>query len=184
VKKEQKKRKQRKLKPTLTLTCGLARCGKSTWVRKNKGNAIVVCPDDIRSKILGHQFHKHAEEFVWAIAKSMTRLLLDQGKSVIIDATNITYGSRYDWIKLAKEYDVKTKIVWLKTSIKVCKNRNAKSKEEQKLPDGVIDKMAEIFRDPESNKRDNVTVIEIPKRKNKKKHFLNYYIDELFYEEE
>lgn len=160
--------------------CGLARCGKSTWIKKNKKGAIVVCPDKIRSEILGHQFYKPAEEFVWALAKAMARLLLEQGKSVIIDATNVTYASRQCWIKMAQEYGVKTKIVWLKTSIKVCQNRNEKSKEGQKVPSEVINRMASMFEDPVLNKEDNIEVIEIPKRKNGYRATLsNYYEKEI-----
>ena len=168
------------MKPNLTIMCGLARCGKSTWIKKNKKDAIVVCPDEIRSKIFGHQFHKPAEEFVWAFAKSMARLLLEQGKSVIIDATNVTYVSRQCWIKMAQEYGVKTKIVWLKTSVKVCKSRNEKSKEGQKVTNEVIDRMASMFDNPVPNKEDNTEVIEIPKSKNEKcLPFSNYYGKEI-----
>ena len=81
---------------------------------------------------------------------------------------------------MAQEYGVKTKIVWLKTSIKVCQNRNEKSKEGQKVPSEVINRMASMVEDPVPNKEDNIEVIEIPKRKNGyRAPFSNYYEKEI-----
>ena len=170
-------------KPVLTLMCGLPRCGKSTWIRKNKGDAVIVCPDDVRSSILGHQFHKNAEDFVWAISKAMVRLLLEQKKDIIIDATNLTSTSRGDWIKIANDYKAHIRIVWIKTSIKKCKERNLKSKKGQKLPSEVIDRMALIFENPwyyKEKAKPEIELIEIPKSRKSKStkeraFFENYY---------
>jgi len=149
-------------KAKLTLMCGLARCGKSTWIRNNKKNAIVICPDDIRANIFGNQFFVPAESFVWGIALSMARILLEQGKDVLVDATNITFGSRDKFISIAKELDCKVRVVWIKTSIKVCLNRNAKSDADNKLPDGIIEGMAKTFQDP--HYKEGVELIQIPKK--------------------
>ena len=69
-----------KSKAKLIIMCGLPRSGKSTWIRKNKGDAVIVSPDEIRSDIFGHQFFKNCEPWVWAMAKSMVRLLMGQGR--------------------------------------------------------------------------------------------------------
>jgi len=148
----------------LTVMCGLSRCGKSSWIRKNMGDSVVVCPDEIRSKIFGHQFNVTSEDFVWAVAKAMVRLLLEQNKSVIIDATNLTYSRRDCWVRIAKEYGIKLQIVWIKTSLEVCKRRNAKSKEGSKVPYEVLEKMASIFENPIYNE-DEVDLFELPKSK-------------------
>jgi len=139
-----------KNKLTVILMVGLARSGKSTWIKKNTKDNVVVCPDRIRKLIFGHQFHKEAEGFVWAYAKGMTKLLLEQGKSVIIDATNINYSSRQQWYDIALEYKAKIKIIWVKTSLKECKERNEKSPEGERLPEEVLDRMAESFEDPKT----------------------------------
>lgn len=140
--------KKKLMKPSLMLMCGLARSGKSTWIRKNFKNDVVVCPDRIRKLIFGHQFHKDAEDFVWAFAKGMTKLILEQGKNVIIDATNLNSFTRHEWYKIAKDYDAKITVIWVKTSLKECKRRNAKSPEGEKLPENVLDGMASIFENP------------------------------------
>jgi len=128
---------------TLILMCGLPRSGKSTYVNKykDKYNAIVICPDEIRFNIFGHQFHKPAEDYIWAIAKTFARLLLSQNKNVIIDATNLTFEARNVWIKLAEEYYVNLKIIWIRTSVEQCVKRNKNSPIGKKLPEGRIEEM-------------------------------------------
>lgn len=159
----------------------LPRGGKSTWLKKNKGAAVVVCPDEIRSKIFGHQFHKEAEDYIWAFAKSMTRLLLDQGKNVIIDATNINNYSRDVWIRLAREYKAKIRIVWIKTSVKECIKRNKKI--DVKVPEDIIIRFAGHFENPSycGTFDADIEVIEIPKSPKSKKNdpLDNYYWPEV-----
>ena len=62
------------------LMVGLPRSGKSTWVKKKSKNYVVVCPDRIRKLVFGHQFNRDSEDFVWAYAKSMAKLILEQNK--------------------------------------------------------------------------------------------------------
>ena len=150
-------------KAKITLMCGLARCGKSTWIKKNKGDAIVICPDDIRANVFGNQFFIPAESFVWGIALSMARLILEQGKDVLIDATNTDFSSRGKFLSIAKELDCDVRIVWIKTSIQVCLNRNAKSDADNKLPDGIIEGMAKRFQDPFYDEGE-VELIQLPKK--------------------
>lgn len=139
---------------TMTLTCGLPRSGKSTYVKKNSKD-VIVSPDRIRKLIFGHQFHKEAEDFVWAYAKGMAKLILEQGKNVIIDATNLNFYAREQWYKIAKDYNAKIRVIWIKTSLKECKKRNAKSPDGEKLPEKVLDGMARMFENP----IDDVTII-------------------------
>jgi predicted kinase len=128
--------------------CGLARCGKSTWIEKNKGDAVVVCPDEVRAKIFGHQFHRPAEPFVWAVVKSMVRMLLDQDKNVILDATNLTDSSRRVWLDMADEYGTTVRVVWIQTPLEECKRRSRSSVEGNIVPDEVLDRMEETFEPP------------------------------------
>ena len=85
------KEKLTKNRLTVTLMVSLPRGGKSTWIKNNVKNQVVVCPDIIRKLIFGQRFHKNSEDFVWAYAKGMAKLLLEQGKSIVIDATNLTF---------------------------------------------------------------------------------------------
>jgi len=145
--------------------CGLARCGKSSWIKKHNKSDIIVSPDRIRKLIFGHQFHKDAEDFVWAYAKGMAKLILEQGKNVLIDATNLNFYAREQWYKIAKDYKAKIKVIWIKTSLKECKKRNAKSPDGERLPEGTLDKMAYMFENPTREFADQtygVEIVEVP----------------------
>jgi len=151
-----------KNKLILTLMVGIARSGKSTYVKKYAKDSVVVCPDRIRKLIFGHQFHKDSEDFVWAVAKGMVKLILEQGKNVLIDATNINYATRKIWYDIAADYKAKIRIAWVKTSLKECKKRNAKSPDGERLPEDVLDRMAAMFEDPDREVLDRKDLIETP----------------------
>lgn len=83
-------------RPTLILTVGLPRSGKSTWARSQ--GFPIVCPDEIRKALHGQRFAKEAEPFVWAIAKVMVTALFASGhRAVIVDATHIKKAWRDTW---------------------------------------------------------------------------------------
>jgi len=134
-------------KQTLTMMCGIPRSGKSTWIKKNIEDEIIVSPDDIRSHIFGIQFKWESEPIIWAMAKSMARMLLLQGKSVIIDATSTTQTARWEWIKLAEDYQAKVRIVWMATPYDECLDRNDTSGDRM-VPEEVIQRISASFLTP------------------------------------
>ena len=133
---------------TVTLMCGLARSGKSTWIKKHKGNDVVVSPDKIRKEIFGHQFYQNAEDFIWAFSLAMAKLLLEQNKSIIIDATNTTSWSRQKWIDIAHQYKAIVKIIYIKTSFEICKKRNKTCSKEERVPLEILKNMDLMFEEP------------------------------------
>ena len=83
--------------PTLILTVGLPRSGKSTWA-KEQGYPI-VSPDAIRLALHGSAFVASAEPVVWATAKLMVAALFGAGHmTVILDACNVTSKRRAEWL--------------------------------------------------------------------------------------
>lgn len=167
---------------TLTMMCGLPRCGKSSWIKKNKGDAVIVSLDEIRSQIFGHQFHREAEDFIIGMAKSMVNLLITQGKDVIIDATNIKNSFRHTWINIATKYNAKVRIVWIKTSVKECLKRNTINKDGKSVPENVITGMAAVFENPISIEPD-IEVIEIKNNKQLKTSKVITLINDNYYSE-
>jgi predicted kinase len=141
--------------PTLTILCGIPRAGKSSWIKKNKKDAVVMSPDEIRKEIFGHQFHAPANPFVFAINGAMASLLLKQGKNVIIDATHITHDLRKSWYPIKKTYKCKTRLVWIYIdedkfkNLEECKRRNKNSPEGEKLPESALERMALAFEPPD-----------------------------------
>ena len=131
------------------ILCGLPASGKTTWRNKKieDKSLDVVCFDDIRSIIFGHQFHQEAEPHIVALGKSMAEMLVRQGRSLIIDTTGLTHGLRSHWIKLAQKNNFKSVVVWFDTSVEECIKRNLKR--DSKVPEDVIIRMNNGFISPD-----------------------------------
>lgn len=141
---------------TLTLLCGFPACGKSTVASEMIG-VVVLCPDDFRKVLTGQDFYAPAEELVWGTVKTCARVLLRSGHTVVIDATNLTIGSRAQWIKIAGECGVPINCHWVSTGMLECKRRNAMRT--RTVPDTVMDRMAETFEPPTVDEGfDHVTI--------------------------
>lgn len=136
----------------LTIMCGIPGSGKSTWVKDHKKpEEIVICLDDIRKEIFGHQYHAPAEQFVIAIGEAMVRLLLRQGCSIILDSTAPTWGIRKKWIDMAQSYGCRSKIVYIETDFDECIDRNKRREDDKVVPDEAMDKFMDIFQEPTAN---------------------------------
>lgn len=135
-------------KLTVTIMVGIAGSGKSTWINKNKGDSVVICLDEIRKIFYGHQFHKNAENYIIGDAKNIARLMLSQGKSIIIDSTATRSFIREEWRSIANEFNANCKIVYIKVSKETCLKRNTLRPEGKRVPDDVIERMFVEFQDP------------------------------------
>jgi len=149
------------MQPILNVMCGIPRCGKTTWISQNKGDACIVSPDNIRKLVFGHQFHAPANKFVFGMAESMASLLLEQGKNVIIDATNIFPYTRSPWRQIAEKNNAIVNIIWVYTDKDILQNlinileRNHLSNEDDKLPIEVLERMANSFVTPNADEEGN-----------------------------
>lgn len=141
--------------PVLTIMCGIPRNGKSTWIKSNKENAVIVSPDEIRKEIFGHQFYAPANKFVFSIAEAMVSLLLKQGIDVIVDATHLTVQSRLAWLPIVTKYGAEARIVWVYISKYKAENlletikRNDASLENERLPTFTLEAMMNSFQYPD-----------------------------------
>jgi predicted kinase len=124
-------------KPKMIIMVGLPASGKSTWIKKHNKNYTVVELDWIRREVLGHQFHREAEPFVIGIGKAMVRMLLEQGKNVIIDATCLSEFIRREWIRMGQVYDAEIRVVHINTDVETCIKRD-KMRKEKKVGVDVI----------------------------------------------
>jgi predicted kinase len=140
--------------PVFTLMVGLPGSGKSRWVARHKGSAVVVCLDDMRILVFGHEFRQQVEQFVIGACKAMATLLLHQGKDVILDSTAATRRVRREWLALAADEGADTRIVWVDTPVEICLDRR-RNDPDRKVPSGVVRGMAMAFDVPvdgEANK--------------------------------
>lgn len=83
----------------------------------------------------------------------MVKILLAQGKSVIIDATNLFPFLRMKWGNIADEYKVDKEIVWMDTDVKECWRRNVLRKKKDRVPREAFDRMAKAFIYPDGGTR-------------------------------
>lgn len=143
-----------KHKNRLTIVMGLPRAGKGTWISSEKGHDdIVVSSDWIRENILGQSYSKASNSIVWSIIDSTLRILLGQGKDVILDGINLTRSVRKFYTDIATTYGSEVVIVHIKTPIDVCIERNRKA-ESHKLPEEDLLKMGNTIEIPAKDECD------------------------------
>src|SRR5262249_15984836 len=108
-----------------------------------------VCPDDLRMALYGQPFIATMERFVWAIAETMCRALLNGGHNVVIDSTNLTIEGRKRWLLLAPEGEVQVTIEIMDRPIEQCLVRNAQQENiNEQVPPAVITEMVTSFEQP------------------------------------
>jgi predicted kinase len=145
---------------TLTMMIGYPRSGKSTWIKNNKGDRLVIEPDWIRREILGHQFHIPAEPMIWVLVDSFIRIALSQNKDIILDGINLVPFIRSKYIKLAKSMNCEVDGVWVRTPIEECIQRNEESLDGKKLPTESLDSMRYRFVEPKSKDFNNLYIVD------------------------
>lgn len=130
----------------LYVTVGLPRSGKSTWALKasEQHGWPIVNPDSVRLALHGQRYQQEAEDFVWAITKTMVRALFLAGHTgVIIDATNTTEKRRKVWMPREGDLWGATYFVPILTKKEECIQRAHDSRDAIIVP--VIERMAEAF---------------------------------------
>lgn len=130
----------------LYVTVGLPRSGKSTWALKasEQHGWPIVCPDSVRLALHGQRYQQEAEDFVWAITKTMVRALFLAGHTgVILDTTNTTEKRRKVWMPRSSDpWDV-TNFVPILAKKEECIKRANDNYDALIVP--VIERMAEAF---------------------------------------
>ena len=132
----------------LTLLVGIPASGKSTRRKSlEMEGAVVICPDDIRREVFDTEFNADFEGLVWFIAKSMGKVLLAQGRDVVIDATNTSVSRRKMWIDLGKSYGATVWAEFLNTPFEECCDRNLKRS--RIVPNDIMERMRDELVPPE-----------------------------------
>ncbi|MEA1959882.1 MAG: AAA family ATPase [Bacillota bacterium] len=129
--------------PVMTIMIGLPRAGKTTYANKNKGQAVILCADELRYLVYNQRFWGEGEPLMWSIHDIILKMLLQQGADVVIDETNYTWESREPLISLAKEYGYWVQGVVLSTPREVCIGRAQAEGYSRIIP--FIRKLSEMF---------------------------------------
>ena len=134
----------------LIMLIGLPGSGKSTWAKKYKEeneNVIIVSSDAIREE-LGLENTKEDNKICFDEVEKRTIKGMKNGFKVIVDATNLNYKKRMEFLKRVcpRGEEILSTAVVIATSYKTCLKRN--SERDRVVPEDVIKRMRENFNFP------------------------------------
>lgn len=136
----------------IILTQGIPGSGKTTWakrwVQEDPTNRIRVSRDDIRRMLNADtrmESYKSREEIVSNVEESCVVLSIENGYSVVIDATHLKLKYINRWKNIADIYGVPILVKPFFVSLDEAKARNNKRSGFDKVPAEVVDKMYKQF---------------------------------------
>ena len=137
-------------KPQFIMTIGIPGSGKSTWIgsQTEDENTIVVSPDSIREELTGSVSDQTQNNKVWWVAKQRVIEGLNNGKNVILDATNVDGKSRRRFLQgLPSGIGLKAKVfnVDPEEAKRRIKEQIDKGENRSNVPPDVIDRMQAKF---------------------------------------
>jgi predicted kinase len=121
---------------TITVLRGLPGSGKTTWAREyaraHRGEVGIVCRDTIREYVLGLTMQagdsvldRCGEDLVTALCRALAAVLLESGRDVIVDATNLSPVHVDVWRALASGYGAAVEILDMDVPVEECTRRDA-----------------------------------------------------------
>lgn len=134
----------------LFLMMGAPGSGKSTWLKKNaiKVDDIVVSRDAIRFAFLkdGEDYFAHENEVYNDFVNIICNALKDNNiRRVFADASHLNQKSRNKILNSIKSKidltDIDINVIWLKTTLQTCIDRNSLRNGRANVPVGTIESM-------------------------------------------
>lgn len=129
----------------LIMCRGLPASGKSTWakaqVASSNGRIKRVNRDDLRAMLDCSEWSKSNEKFVVRVRDLIIHNAFLEGKSVIVDDTNLTHYHEKDLRIIAdrfSESEVQFEIMVFDTSFEECMRRNALREGLARVPDDAM----------------------------------------------
>lgn len=135
-------------KPKFFMMCGLVASGKSYKAQElaEKYNATIFSSDGLRKELYGDiNCQEHNNELFVELHRHIKNCLKN-GKSAIMDATNINYKRRMAFLSELKNISCEKICVLMATPYEECLKRN--SERERKVPEYVIERMYRQFDPP------------------------------------
>ena len=135
-------------RPTLILLVGIPGSGKTTYAEKyieENPNTVHLSSDKIRAELWGNEATQGDNNEVFSLMQSKAIDALNNGQSVIYDATNITRKDRSYIITLCPKFaKIECHIIW--APIETCIERD--TARERTVGKEVIDRMLKRFQAP------------------------------------
>lgn len=144
----------------LTIMVGIPGSGKSTLAAKFAvhENAIILSSDKLRGIIGVDENDQSVSHAVFTTMRAMAAYFLSEGKSVIIDATNVSKKARHPFVEIGRKYGAQLRLAVVRPSVEICKARN--TARARVVPEFVIDRMHEAFEFPTAGECDVVELYE------------------------
>ena len=135
-------------RPTLILLVGPSGSGKTTYAEKyiiKHDNTIHLSSDKIRAELWGNEATQGNNNEVFSLMQSRAIEALNNGQSVVYDATNVTRKDRSYIIAICPKFvKIEAHVVW--APIETCIERDAAR--ERTVGKEVIDRMLKRFQAP------------------------------------
>lgn len=137
--------------PVLYVFRGLPGSGKSTRAREmsQRLGIEVVNRDALRMVLLGSYWtgDPDDEAKVTFYERSLVHDNLSKGRSVIVDATHLSFASVRAWEPLAEQHGARIEVILVDTGVDICVTRNnvRERRGERFVPEDTIRDMAEKF---------------------------------------
>jgi predicted kinase len=114
--------------PSLYLLIGPQGSGKSTWAAAHAArlNAVIVASDEIRNELEAMEIDASTQgDRVFATLEERVGRLLDNSRSVIVDATHARRKWRQNVLGIGRKRGARCVAVWFDVPIEVMRQRNA-----------------------------------------------------------
>ena len=132
-------------RPSLILLCGIPGSGKTTYAEKyikEHPNTVHLSSDKIRAELWGNEATQGDNNEVFSLMQSRAIEALNNGQSVVYDATNVTRKDRACIISMCPKFaKIEAHVIF--TPIETCIKRDAARK--RTVGKAVIDKMLKRF---------------------------------------
>ena len=140
--------------PTIYMLIGVPASGKSTWVEKNKGDALVISTDNLIETYAADNGKTYNEVFKEQI-KIANKVVLEHvkvafaaGQDVVWDQTNLTKKSRATKLAMVPEH-YRKEAVFFATPLEEEWQRRLSSRPGKSIPAHILDSMVEMLEMPE-----------------------------------
>jgi len=147
--------------PTFYMLIGVPASGKSTWVEKNKGDALVISSDYlIEAYAADHgmtynEVFKEQIKIATAVVKTEAQKAFDLDQDVIWDQTNITKKSRKSKLAMVPKHYHKTAVFFAAPPEEEWQRR-LNSRPGKSIPSHILDSMVEMLEMPDASEGWNI----------------------------